>query len=153
MVKRPSYCSFVSVCSDYKSHEVDKLSHSAEYVLVNRKQFLCWAGLSCSPFRLRNGSSCVVEVHCGLLQQHRCELLSHWWYRLRRTRGWRVWVTPIFPVRAMQWMFRERVRRLSERCGGLQNQNVTVAEGVGQLGTGGNLSEGRGKELFIIRKT
>lgn len=25
--------------------------------------------------------------------------------------------------------------------------------GVGQLGTGGNLSEGRGKELFIIRKT
>lgn len=45
------------------------------------------------------------------------------------------------------------MRRFSERCGGLQNQNVTVAEGVGQLGTGGNLSEGRGKELFVIRKT
>lgn len=57
------------------------------------------------------------------------------------------------PVRAMQCMFRELVRRLSERCGGLQNQNVTVAEGAGQLGTGGNLSEGRGKELFVIRKT
>lgn len=153
VVKRPSYYSFVSVCSDCRSHEVDKLSHSAEYVLVNSRQLLCWVALSCSPFRLRNGSSCVVEVHSGLLQQLRCELLPHWWYRLWRTRGWRVWLTPMSPVRAMQCMFRELVRRLSERCGGLQNQNVTVAEGAGQLGTGGNLSEGRGKELFVIRKT
>lgn len=45
------------------------------------------------------------------------------------------------------------MRSLSEKCGGLQNQNVIVAEGAGQMGTGGTLSEGRGKELFVMRKT
>ena len=95
MVKRPLYCSFVSVFSDYKSHEVDKMSHSVEYVLVNRRQLLCWVALSCSPFWLRNGSGCAVEVHCDLAASAVQEqILPHWWCRLWRTGGWRVWVTP-----------------------------------------------------------
>lgn len=52
--------------SDYKSHEVDKISHSAESVLVNSRQLFCWVALSCSSFWLRNGSGRVVEVHCDL---------------------------------------------------------------------------------------
>lgn len=95
MVKRPLYCSFVSVFSDYKSHEVDKMSYDVECVPVNRRQLLCWVALSCSPF----GWEMVLAVQlkftvAWLLQQRRSKLLPHWWCRLWRTRGWRVWVTP-----------------------------------------------------------
>lgn len=161
MVKRPLYCSFVSMFSDYKSHEVDKMSPNVEYVPVNRRQLLCWVALSCSPFRLRNGSGCAVEVRCDLaasaVQEQTPASLVMQTLKNQRLEGLGDSVqvgSLISPVQVTQWLFRELVRRLSERCGGLQNQNMTVGWRVGeQLGTGGNLSEGRGNELFIIRKT
>lgn len=86
MVKNSLYC-FWFLFSDYKSHEVDKMAHSAEYILVNRRQLLFWVSLSSSALWLRNDSGCTVEVHFDLAcEQPRRELLLCWECRLRNLR-------------------------------------------------------------------
>lgn len=132
VVKRPSYCPFVFVFSDYKSHEVDKVSYSAEYVLVNRRQLLCWVALSCSPFQLRNGFCCAAEVRCDLAAS---ALNSpHWLCRLWRTKVGRVCVTSTcgatdVPCPGNAVTVQRARQGVTKRVGGLQSQNRAVRRG------------------------